>query len=120
MRTGIKGQSIFEYAVILAIVVASLITMRIYVKRAIEGRLRASTDEIGELYSPLCVTSKFITTQKSEIKEIELYGLNPRTNLEEIGTSVTEVQTPSEIERRATGVDKETITIDFKNEALFN
>lgn len=120
MRINIKGQSIFEYAVIMAIVVASLITMRIYVKRAIEGRLRVSADEIGELYSPLCVTSKFVTTQKSEIKEIELFGLNCRTNEEEIGTSLTEIKTPSEVVRCATGANKETIYMDFKNEALFN
>lgn len=120
MQRVVKGQSIFEYAMILTIVVASLVTMKIYMKRAIEGRLRGSMDEIGELYSPLCVTSKFTTEQLGETKEIELFGLNPRTNEEDIGISVNEVLKTSEIVRSATGDgNRETITIDFKNDPLF-
>lgn len=119
-KAGGKGQSIFEYAMILAIVVASLVTMKIYMKRAIEGRLRGSMDEIGELYSPLCVTSKFTIEQKSETKELELFGLDPSTGAFAMGESATVVLNASEIERSATGDgNRETINIDFKNDPLF-
>ncbi len=119
MRIGNKGQSIFEYAMILTIVVASLVTMRIYMKRAIEGRLRGSMDEIGELYSPLCVTSKFTIEQKDEIEEIELFGLN-RNNVIDQGVSITAVSKASEVVRSATGDgNRETVYIDFKNDPLF-
>ncbi len=120
MRRGVKGQSIFEYAMILTIVVASLVTMKIYMKRAIEGRVRGSMDEIGELYSPLCVTSKFTTEQKEDIAEIELFGLDPLTNQEEIGVSVTEILNASEVVRSATGPDNEKIYMNFKNDKLFD
>jgi len=42
-----KGQSVLEYALIIAVVVAGLIAMQIYMKRGIQGKLRSSTDEIG-------------------------------------------------------------------------
>ena len=119
MRIGVKGQSIFEYAMIITIVVASLVTMKIYMKRAIEGRVRGSMDEIGELYSPLCVTSKFTTEQLSETKELELFGLDPRTNVVDVGVSVTEVLNASEVVRSATGPDSEKVYMDFKNDKLF-
>lgn len=42
-----KGQSTLEYALIIAVVVAGLFAMQIYMKRGIEGKLRTSTDDIG-------------------------------------------------------------------------
>jgi len=114
MRRGIKGQSIFEYAMIITIVVASLVTMRIYMKRAIEGRVRGSMDEIGELYSPLCVTSKFTTEQKDDIVEMELFGVDA-AGAPELGASTTVVLGASEIVRSATGAtDMEKVYMDLK------
>ena len=46
------GQSTFEYAAVVAIVAAALLSMAIYVKRAISGRLRESADSVGEQYHP--------------------------------------------------------------------
>ncbi len=42
-----KGQSTLEYAMIVAVVVAGLFAMQIYMKRGVQGKLRSSTDEIG-------------------------------------------------------------------------
>lgn len=53
------GQSIVEYAALIAIVVAVLIAMQIYIKRGISGRLRAASDDIGEQYEPKKTTSDF-------------------------------------------------------------
>jgi len=44
------GQTTLEYAVIIAVVVAALVAMQIYMKRGIEGKLRDSTDKIGEQF----------------------------------------------------------------------
>jgi hypothetical protein len=45
-------------------VVAALIAMGVYMKRGAEGRLRDSTDQIGEQYDALNTTSNYITTIK--------------------------------------------------------
>lgn len=39
-----KAQSIAEYALLLAVVVSALITMQVYVKRGLQGRLRDASD----------------------------------------------------------------------------
>ncbi len=44
---GIKGgQSVLEYAILLAIVAAAFITMSIYVRRAIQGQLYSLEDKV--------------------------------------------------------------------------
>lgn len=122
MRISSKGQSIFEYVMILAIVVAGLMSMQIYMKRAVEGRLRASMDEVGELYSPGKTTSIFVTEQIGEIKEIETFGLLGGTKRKD-GVSITKVLTPSEVHRSASGTVAgsavEKVDIDFATETLF-
>jgi len=47
-----KGQGTLEYAVIIAVIVAALIAMQNYVKRGMQGKLRESTDNIGEQFAP--------------------------------------------------------------------
>lgn len=47
----VKGQSYFEFAMLATCVVAALLTMQIYAKRAVEGRVREVSDQIGEHYS---------------------------------------------------------------------
>lgn len=42
-----KGQSILEYAMIIAVVVAALLAIQIYMKRGVQGKLRSSVDDIG-------------------------------------------------------------------------
>ncbi len=46
----IKGQSILEYAMIIAVVVGALLAIQIYMKRGLQGRLRESSDQIGEQF----------------------------------------------------------------------
>lgn len=118
MRMNRIGQSVFEYATILAIVVAGLITMRLYMKRALEGRLRSSVDEIGDLYRAGKVTSKFTTEQTDTIEEKETFGLDASETYKQ-GVSRTELLKSAEIKRSALGPDAERIDIDFKNESLF-
>lgn len=53
------GQSTLEYAVVLAAVVAALLSMQIYMKRGIAGRLRGAADSIGDQYAPRHASSNF-------------------------------------------------------------
>jgi len=47
-----KGQSILEYAVLLAIVISVLLIMQNMVKRGYQGGLKDSAEKMGEQYSP--------------------------------------------------------------------
>ena len=57
LPTSSKGQSLVEYSVLLAIVVAAWMAMHIYLKRGIAGGLRGSADSIGEPYAPTHMAS---------------------------------------------------------------
>lgn len=69
-----------EYAVIVACVVGALVAMSVYVKRAMQGRLRQSADELGEQYAPknttgisnIAVDSRS-TTVTSNVNEKTMY-----------------------------------------------
>jgi len=57
-----KGQTTLEVVILIGFVVAALIAMGVYMKRGIQGRLRESTDQIGEQYSAGNVNSNYTTT----------------------------------------------------------
>jgi len=48
-----RSQSILEYAVLIAIVVAAIVIMQVFIKRGVSGRLKDSSDRIsgGQLFS---------------------------------------------------------------------
>ncbi len=46
-----KGQSTLEYAVLVIIVIGALLSIQIYIKRGIQGRMRSAADDIGDQYS---------------------------------------------------------------------
>ena len=48
----IRAQSMVEYAAVIAIVAAALVSMAIYVKRGISGKVREAADSVGEQYHP--------------------------------------------------------------------
>lgn len=52
-----KGQSTLEYAVLIVVIIAALIAMQVYLKRGVQGRMRESSDQIGEQFSPGFTTS---------------------------------------------------------------
>jgi hypothetical protein len=47
-----KGQSTLEYAVLIIIVIGALLSIQVYIKRGIQGRMRSATDDIGDQYAP--------------------------------------------------------------------
>jgi hypothetical protein len=46
-----KAQSTLEFCVFTAVVIAALLAMTIYLKRAVQGKLREAADSVGEQYS---------------------------------------------------------------------
>lgn len=64
-----RGQSTLEYVILIGFVVAALIAMGLYMKRGIQGKLRESSDQIGEQYSAGNVTSNYTT--KTYISQTE-------------------------------------------------
>ena len=60
-----KGQSVMETSILILVIVAALIAMQVYLKRGIQGRLRANVENIGEQYDPQATTSDFTLTHIS-------------------------------------------------------
>ena len=46
-----KGQSTLEYAVLIIIIIGALLAIQQYIKRGVQGRLKAATDDIGDQFS---------------------------------------------------------------------
>ena len=59
--------STVEFTVLLAVVLAALLAMRIYAKRAFAGRLRQAVDSVGEQYDPRHTTSTWTSTLNSNV-----------------------------------------------------
>jgi hypothetical protein len=47
----LKGQSTLEYAVLIIIVIGALLTIQVYIKRGVAGRLKGAADDIGDQFS---------------------------------------------------------------------
>jgi Flp pilus assembly pilin Flp len=47
-----RGQSTLEYAILIVVVIVALIGIQAYLKRGIQGRLRDSSDQIGDQFAP--------------------------------------------------------------------
>lgn len=47
-----RAQSSLEFATLVIVVLAAILTMQVYFKRGLQGRWKGSTDEIGEQYDP--------------------------------------------------------------------
>lgn len=47
-----KGQSTLEYAILIIIILGALLSIQIYIKRGVQGRLKSAADDIGDQFSP--------------------------------------------------------------------
>ena len=47
-----KGQSTLEYAILIIIIIGALLSIQVYIKRGVQGRLKSASDDIGDQYSP--------------------------------------------------------------------
>lgn len=62
-----KGQSTLEYAILIIIIIGALLSIQVYIKRGVQGRLKSATDDIGTQFSPgnTNVVMKMITSSTS-------------------------------------------------------
>ncbi len=78
-----RGQSTLEYAFVVAVIVGALIAMQIYIKRSMEGKMKSTSDEIGEGYS--AHSSKYVNTTNSESDSHET--ISPGDNKDDVAKS---------------------------------
>lgn len=76
-----KGQNTAEYAILIAVVIGAIIAMQLYVKRGLQGKVRAVTDHVGDglldvgytdvpvQYEPYYNESSYSVSQDSAINE---------------------------------------------------
>lgn len=66
-----KAASIIEYSVFIAVFVAAIAAMQIYVKRAMQGRIRGVAQNIGggDLFSPAYSRYRQVTSSSSVTEE---------------------------------------------------
>jgi len=61
----LKAQAMLEYSVFVVCAIAALVAMQIYIKRGIEGKLKETSDNIGEQYAPKNTTTDITNTSTS-------------------------------------------------------
>jgi len=76
-----RGQSTLEYVILIGFVVAAIIAMGVYMKRGVQGKLRESTDQVGEQYSAGNTTSKYTTTTSIDQTENMIRGGQTTTDI---------------------------------------
>jgi uncharacterized protein (UPF0333 family) len=70
-----KGQSTLEYVILVGFIIAALIAMAIYMKRGVQGKLRESTDQIGDQYEAGKTTSLYVVgTDMSQTEAVSGAG----------------------------------------------
>lgn len=57
-----KGQNFLEYCIFIFVLVAALISMQVYIKRGIQGRLRQSADDVGEQFDAYNTSSQITSS----------------------------------------------------------
>lgn len=57
-----KGQSTVEYAIIVAVVISALLVMQFWMRRGVMGKLRESSDSVGEQFNPFAATHNLTKT----------------------------------------------------------
>ena len=65
-----RGQSTLEYAVLIVVIIGALLTIQVYIKRGVQGRLKSAADDIGDQYSDgntnvIKIVSRYSNTQEA-------------------------------------------------------
>jgi uncharacterized protein (UPF0333 family) len=63
-----KGQSTLEYAILIIIIIGALLSIQVYIKRGVQGRLKGAADDIGDQFSNgnTNVIKKMVTSSQSQ------------------------------------------------------
>ncbi len=94
-----KGQSTLEFTVLIIIIIGALLSIQVYIKRAVQGSLKSAADDVSdEQYSPgntnysKVISSSSTSRQQNEFGELtsQIIG-NEQTN-ETINTQIHNTQ----------------------------
>ena len=69
-----RGQSTLEYAVLIIIIIGALLSIQVYIKRGVQGRLKQATDDIGDQFSVGNTNVVKIMTTSSSTNETFISG----------------------------------------------
>ena len=83
-----RGQSTLEYAVLIVVIIGALLTIQVYIKRGVQGRLKSAADDIGDQFSPGNTNEVRHTNRFSNTYETFAAG-NATTNLFNETTNAT-------------------------------
>lgn len=85
-----NGQSTLEYAVLIIIIIGALLSIQVYIKRGIQGRLKGAADDIGDQFSVGNTNVIKTMTTSSQTKDTFGAGVS-RSQLtgEEVTTTLT-------------------------------
>lgn len=64
-----SAQTTLEYAILIGVIAAALVSMQIYVKRGYQGKLKSGADSMGQQFSPGLSTSNYTTNSFSDTSE---------------------------------------------------
>ena len=83
-----KGQSSMELVIIMIIVMAALLSIQVYLKRGVQGRLRSAADDVGDQYSAGNTNVRKVVTVVSNTHESQDGGTQATTmNTPEVTTT---------------------------------
>ncbi|MBF0483766.1 MAG: hypothetical protein HQL25_03560 [Candidatus Omnitrophica bacterium] len=84
-----RGQSTLEYAILIIIIAAALLSIQAYIKRGLQGRLKSATDDIGGQYSVGNTRVNKISTKVTKTEETFNLGVS-KTNINSENSKVNE------------------------------
>ncbi|MBU1124500.1 MAG: hypothetical protein KKC84_00565 [Candidatus Omnitrophica bacterium] len=88
-----RGQSTLEYSIVIAVVIAALLALNVYLKRGVQGKLKDSADQIGSQFEPTSYNSSWSTTSSGETKSSETRSVTGEITSEiEEGETITRSQ----------------------------
>jgi hypothetical protein len=64
-----KGQSTLEYAILIIIIIGALLSIQVYIKRGVQGRLKQASDDIGDQFSVGNQNVEMVTTVSSKTND---------------------------------------------------
>ena len=78
-----------EYAILIIIIIGALVSIQVYIKRGIQGRLKSAADDIGEQFSPGNTNSVITTKSRSKTTDTFTNGVTESRLLEAETTNIT-------------------------------
>ena len=88
-----KGQSTLEYAILIIIIIGALLSIQVYIKRGVQGRLKQASDDIGDQFS--VGNTNVVTTTRTSSSTRDTFNAGETSSVlraDETTTTTTNVQ----------------------------